>query len=215
MKITAQVVLINSEGLILGVSRKDDHNDFGLIGGKMDPQDNNDPILTAIRETREETGLEIGNLRLVFAIHKEGFMGYTYLADYSGEINHNEPHVVKWVAMERLVLGSFGKYNKMVSESLDDMGIKYQYKINLSEVKAEIEAYVNDTKYDGMGVLFNGIRNTTDWLGTPELTVYMTHVDGRYLYEELCGDEDFEKGLAEIGKRHGFIARISSDYFSK
>lgn len=215
MKITAQVVLINSEGLILGVSRKDDHNDFGLIGGKMDPQDNNDPILTAIRETREETGLEIGNLRLVFAIHKEGFMGYTYLADYSGEINHNEPHVVKWVPMERLVLGSFGKYNKMVSESLDDMGIKYQYKINLSEVKAEIEAYVNNRKYDGMDVLFNGIRNTTNWLGTPELTVYMTHVDGRYLYEELCGDEDFEKGLAEIGKRHGFIARISSDYFSK
>ena len=215
MKITAQVVLINSEGLILGVSRKDDHNDFGLIGGKMDPQDNNDPILTAIRETREETGLEIGNLRLVFAIHKEGFMGYTYLADYSGEINHNEPHVVKWVPMERLVLGSFGKYNKMVSESLDDMGIKYQYKINLSEVKAEIEAFVNNSKYDGMDVLFNGIRNTTDWLGTPELNVYMTHVDGRYLYEELCGDEDFEKGLVEIGKRHGFIARISSDYFSK
>ena len=131
MKITAQVVLINPQGLILGVSRKDDHNDFGLIGGKMDPQDNNDPIMTAIRETREETGLEIGNLRLVFAIHKEGFMGYTYLADYTGEINHNEPHVVKWVPMERLVMGSFGKYNKMVSESLNDMGIKYQYRINL------------------------------------------------------------------------------------
>ena len=216
MKITAQVVLINPQGLILGVSRKDDHNDFGLIGGKMDPQDNNDPILTAIRETREETGLEIGNLRLVFAIHKEGFMGYTYLADYSGEINHDEPHVVKWVPMERLVLGSFGKYNKMVSESLDDMGIKYQYKINLSEVKAEIEAYVNNKKYDlNMDVLFNGIRNTTNWLGTPELTVYMTRADGSYLYEQLCGDDDFENGLAEIGKRHGFHARISSDYFSK
>jgi ADP-ribose pyrophosphatase YjhB (NUDIX family) len=215
MKITAQVVLINPEGFILGVSRKDDHNDFGLIGGKMDLQDNNDPILTAIRETREETGLEIGDLRLIFAIHKEGFMGYTYLADYSGEINHNEPHVVKWVAMERLVLGSFGKYNKMVSESLDDMGIKYQYKINLSEVKVEIEEFVNNRKYDGMDVLFNGIRNSTNWLGTPELTVYMTHADGSYLYEKLCGDDDFENGLVEIGKRHGFNARISNDYFSK
>jgi hypothetical protein len=38
--ITAQVVLINPDGLVLGVS-KHDHTDFGLIGGKMDPEDNN------------------------------------------------------------------------------------------------------------------------------------------------------------------------------
>lgn len=138
MKITAQVVLINPEGLILGVSRKDDHNDFGLIGGKMDPQDDNNPINTAIREAREETGLEIFNLHLVFATHKEGFMGYTYLADYKGEINHNEPHVVKWVPMERLVLGSFGKYNQMVSDSLKDMGVKFVYDIPLVEISDEL-----------------------------------------------------------------------------
>jgi hypothetical protein len=50
--ITAQVVLINEEGLILGVSRKDNHTDFGLVGGKMDPEDNNDPMITAIRECK-------------------------------------------------------------------------------------------------------------------------------------------------------------------
>jgi len=93
---SAQVILINPEGYVLGVSRKDDHNDFGLPGGKMDPEDNDDPKITAVRETKEETGLDITNLRLIFAIHKDGFMGYTYLADYSGNIEHNEPHVVKW-----------------------------------------------------------------------------------------------------------------------
>jgi hypothetical protein len=62
---------------------------------------------------------------------------------------------------------------------------------------------------------YDGIRNTVNWLGTPELTVYMTHEDGSYLDEELCGDDKFDKGLAEIGKRYGFHARISSDYFSK
>jgi len=98
--ITAQVVLINKEGLVLGVSRKTNHNDFGLPGGKMDPEDNENPINTAIRETLEETGLRISNLKLVFAIHKSGNMGYTYMADYEGEINHNEPHVVKWVPFE-------------------------------------------------------------------------------------------------------------------
>jgi 8-oxo-dGTP pyrophosphatase MutT (NUDIX family) len=124
MKVSAQVVLINPEGLILGVSRKDNHNDFGLIGGKMEEHDKS-PEDTAIRETLEETGLKISNLRLVFVIHKNGFMGYTYLADYEGEINHNEPHVVIWCKSEVLTKGSFGRYNELVLESLTDMGINF------------------------------------------------------------------------------------------
>jgi 8-oxo-dGTP pyrophosphatase MutT (NUDIX family) len=127
--VTAQVVLINEEGLVLGVSRKHDHNDFGLPGGKQDPEDDGDPIKTAIRECKEETGLDVSDLKLIFAIHKGGNMGYTYLAKYSGEINHNEPHVVKWVPFQKLVRGSFGRYNQLVAESLDDMDIDYVYKI--------------------------------------------------------------------------------------
>jgi 8-oxo-dGTP pyrophosphatase MutT (NUDIX family) len=126
MKITAQVVLINQEGLVLGVSRKDDHTSMGLIGGKKEDIDLS-PEDTAIRETLEETGLQISNLRLIFATHKGGYMGYTYLADYTGEINHNEPHVVKWVTANKLMSGSFGKYNKLVFESLDDLGVKYWF----------------------------------------------------------------------------------------
>lgn len=125
--ITAQVVLINKEGLVLGVSRKTDHNDFGLPGGKMDPEDNENPMATAIRETLEETGLRINNLQLVFAIHKGGNLGHTYLAEYQGEINYNEPHVVKWVGFETLVAGSFGRYNQLVAESLDSMEVKYKW----------------------------------------------------------------------------------------
>lgn len=127
--ITAQVVLINPEGLVLGVSRKDNHNDFGLVGGKMDLEDNGDPMKTAIRETKEETGLDISDLKLIFAIHKGGNMGFTYLANYKGEINHNEPHVVKWVEFKTLVKGSFGRYNQLVAESLDDMDIDYVWKL--------------------------------------------------------------------------------------
>jgi hypothetical protein len=56
-------------------------------------------------------------------------MGFTYLAKYDGEINHNEPHVVKWVEFQTLVRGSFGRYNQLVAESLDDMDIDYVYKI--------------------------------------------------------------------------------------
>ena len=42
-------------GLILGVSRKDDPNDFGLPGGKCEPGE--DSLTTALRELREETGV--------------------------------------------------------------------------------------------------------------------------------------------------------------
>jgi 8-oxo-dGTP pyrophosphatase MutT (NUDIX family) len=125
--VSACVVLINPEGLVLGVSRKNNHNDFGLPGGRMEPEDGS-PMVTAYRETLEETGLKISNLRLVFAIHKGGNMGYTYLADYEGEINHNEPHVVKWVEFRTLVRGSFGRYNQLVAESLDDMDVDYVWK---------------------------------------------------------------------------------------
>ena len=124
MKISAQVVLISEEGLVLGVSRKTDHNDFGLVGGKCDPGET--PEQTAIRETKEETGLDIYDLQLVFSMHKNGYMGYTYLAKYSGEINHNEPHVVKWVPFDVIMNGSFGRFNQLVAESLDDIGIAYK-----------------------------------------------------------------------------------------
>ena len=133
MKKAAQVVLINEEGLVLVVSRKTDHNDFGLPGGKKDPEDA-DEEAAAIREVKEETGLDITSLQLVFAMHRDGFMGHTFLAKYSGEINYNEPHVVKWAPFETVLKGSFGKYNQMVSESLDSIGVKYK-KAADSEVK--------------------------------------------------------------------------------
>ncbi len=145
-KVSAQVVLLNEEGLVLGVSRKDNHDDFGLVGGRMESIDNNDPKATAIRECKEETGLDIVDLELVFAIHKGGNMGYTYLAKYTGEINHNEPHVVKWVSFNKLIEGSFGKYNKLVSESLDDLGVKYiKYPIPTEEY---IFGILNDEFHD-------------------------------------------------------------------
>lgn len=125
IKKAAQVVLINKEGLVLAVSRKTDHSDMGLPGGKMDPEDESE-IAAAIREVKEETGLDIYDLQLIFAMHKQGYMGYTFLAKYSGEINHNEPHIVRWVPFKVIMNGSFGKFNTMVAESLDSMEVKYK-----------------------------------------------------------------------------------------
>lgn len=122
---TVQVVLINKEGYVLGVSRKDNHSDFGLIGGSLEDYDKSSEE-GAIREALEETGLNIFNLKLIYAKSIDGRIGYTYLANYSGEINFNyekEPHVVGWMTFDKLIEGSFGKWNKQVYQSLLDLKI--------------------------------------------------------------------------------------------
>lgn len=210
--ITAQVVLINPQGLILGVSRKNDHNDFGLPGGKMDPEDNGDPMVTAIRECKEETGLDVTNLRLVFAIHKSGNMGYTYLADYSGEINHNEPHVVAWKPMEVLINGSFGRYNQMVSESLTDMGIKFQNKIDINALSDDVKDYLANNKLLGMSFNLDLLRKETDFIGKAVYTVYFDGVSDEFLWDH---DKVFLEGLDAIGIKHGVKLQIPYYYYCK
>jgi hypothetical protein len=216
--ITAQVVLLNKEGLVLGVSRKDDHTDFGLAGGKMEDIDNNDPMATAIRECKEETGLDVSNLRLVFAIHKSGNMGYTYLADYEGEINHYEPHLVKWVPFQLLINGSFGRYNQMVSESLTDMGISYRKDIDEEAMAKEVDAYFK-VVYDGE-ILFSHFYKDTRYHGGITYDIHVRYPDGSEFDDEELEDgfdvsNKVAKDLKNIGLKYGVHLSMSIDYSSK
>ena len=209
--ITAQVVLLNPEGFVLGVSRKNNHADFGLPGGKMDPEDNNDPMVTAIRECKEETGLDITNLRLIFAIHKNNNMGYTYLADYSGEINHNEPHVVKWVPFQVLINGSFGRYNELVSESLFSMGVDFRLDIDEETLKRELEIFMLDNTFNGIYVNLKELVKGKNWLGKSQYTLYLTNV----VFETCDIDSRFSDGIQNIGDKYGVKIFLPSDYYSK
>lgn len=124
MREAVQVVLLNNNGEVLAVSRKDNHEQFGLVGGKVDPGET--PEEAAVRETKEETGLDISNLRMIFAMHRNEYMGYTYLCDYSGDIQTDEPHVVKWTSFETIIEGPFGEWNALVAKSLESMGVKFK-----------------------------------------------------------------------------------------
>jgi 8-oxo-dGTP pyrophosphatase MutT (NUDIX family) len=209
MEYTAQVVLINPEGLVLGVSRKNNHDDFGLPGGKMEAIDNGEPKFTAIREAFEETGLQISNLRLVFAMHKDGYMGHCYMADYKGEINHNEPHVVKWLPFETLIRGSFGKYNTLVAESLKNMGIDFVKEAPLDGLEQELRVCVNEAGY-----LFSDLRRTTNWLGTNITELTFKNSDGSYIDENFY-DFSLVNKVNELSSKYGVRVTIPSDYFPK
>ena len=70
MKKCTQVVILNENGEVLSVSRKHDHNDFGLVGGKVDEGET--PLEAVIRETREETGLTFSEV--TFKIEDQGLI---------------------------------------------------------------------------------------------------------------------------------------------
>jgi len=66
LKRAATCLLQNEEGKILVVSRKDDPNDIGLPGGKVDDSDGDDKT-AALRELKEETGLEASDAEFLYA----------------------------------------------------------------------------------------------------------------------------------------------------
>jgi 8-oxo-dGTP pyrophosphatase MutT (NUDIX family) len=209
---TAHVVLINEQGLTLGVSRKNDHSNFGLPGGKMDEEDNNNPMLTAIRETKEETGLDVYDLELIFAFHLGGRMGYTYLAKYKGEISSDEPHAVEWVPFQRLINGGFGKYNQMVCDSMSDLGINFQIDVDEEALEEEISDYIRS--YFSGNIKFGFLRKYSEYPAGIGYTVYFDSSEDDY-EESFDAPRAFDKGLQSIGGKYGVNVRLTSDYCSK
>lgn len=217
MKYSVQAVILNDKREVLAVSRKDDHSDFGLVGGKVDPEDLN-PREAMARETFEETGLRINTatMEVVFQMHKDGYMGITYLVhNWSGEIKTNEPHIVKWCPFWMVTKGSFGSWNTLVKESLDGMGVEYfdedSYQLMVDEVIKYCDSPTNNK--DGISyrcddVTNNGISN--------DYTVHILDSENSEP-DEQWDDEDnnYENGLKLIGKKYGINLSFPYYYYNK
>lgn len=116
----AGVMLIVKDGLILGISRREDKTIFGLPGGKK--EDGETPEEAAIRETWEETSIKVNSCVQIFrreepARSTGGLPFYTYCyyaTDWEGTPSSSEEGEVAWLTAEELTStkAAFAQYNR-------------------------------------------------------------------------------------------------------
>ena len=128
----AAVMIIIQDGLILGVSRKNDSTKFGLPGGKLEPHEL--PKDAAVRETFEETGLQVKNAVYLYrrdevSENNKIFHTYCYLAlDWEGTLSSSEEGIARWLTAKELtgMSGAFPEYNMQALNELKKLKPKLE-----------------------------------------------------------------------------------------
>lgn len=124
MTLFSVVALFLRDGKVLANSRKTDHEDLGLPGGKIDPGES--PETALIRELDEEIGVVPTNFEVIFEDldRVEGLTPKpcrTYLVSaWDGEPLSKEGTRVVWVPPGRLLEPScmFHDYNRKLFEAI-------------------------------------------------------------------------------------------------
>lgn len=115
MKNAVCVLIVDKDNNLLSVSRKDNHNDWGLPGGKL--EENESFIDAAIRETLEETGysIEVVDTSNYFEHSDNEYLVRTYKAKIiyylRTPVSEEETGLVSFKNKLDLLKGSFSQYN--------------------------------------------------------------------------------------------------------
>ncbi len=107
--------------LILAVHRKDDSNDWGLPGGKLENEEV--PMVGMIRELEEETCYTVVNSNYVTDLgirDDNGTPVHTFVVEMKGIALHTGSceQNYAWVKPELLCKGSFGDFNTKLFEDI-------------------------------------------------------------------------------------------------
>lgn len=143
----ACVLIMNKDGQILAVSRKDNKEDFGLPGGKVEPGET--PIEAALRELFEETGYQAIEPRyhMIYHAENDGKLAVTYQLDAAALKQVKTPTesgVVSWVSPDVLAAGkTFGDYNRSLFKTIgirlkSDEGYAYYTGAQMPTMKKKI-----------------------------------------------------------------------------
>ena len=119
------VLIINTNNKdFLAVSLKEDHTDFNLPGGKVEMNESFEEA--AIREVKEETGMNIYNLKFLYEGMDDDYQVITFFAyNYDGSIYTKENHVVKWLPIYDLTKSNkWPVYNTKIYEEYLKINIK-------------------------------------------------------------------------------------------
>lgn len=125
LNIFSVTALFIHDGLVLAVSRKNNHANFGLIGGKIDQGES--PVDAIKREVKEETGLDILEMSVCFEDLDRVEEGVNKpcrcfrVTKWKGEPKSMEAGLVKWVTPQVLTNSKtslFYKYNRNLFSAL-------------------------------------------------------------------------------------------------
>jgi 8-oxo-dGTP pyrophosphatase MutT (NUDIX family) len=127
----AGTMLIIKDGLILGISRRNDKTKFGIVGGKFDLDLDKSMKDTAIRECKEECGIVVNTCEYVCERMEPGgvdgldfYSACYYATNWTGDPIDSEEGKVAWLTAEELTItkAAFGDYNR---HALDVFKKKY------------------------------------------------------------------------------------------
>ncbi|WP_010302317.1 NUDIX hydrolase [Candidatus Odyssella thessalonicensis] len=125
-KFASCVLIFDANGYILATARKNDPTAFGMPGGKLEIGD--DFYQAAIRETQEETGVELSASQLipVFTAYDGPYEVITFTLS-TGALASRPPlapregeGICRWITPKDLATGFFPVYNVSLFKVLPD-----------------------------------------------------------------------------------------------
>jgi len=140
MREASVMLIINSDGKILSVSRRKDPTKFGLPGGKVDEFNFETDIAAAIRETLEETSVVVEECSKIYTRMEykhsdegEDFNTHCFFAtQWSGVPKDSEEGKVMWLTAAELCSTEHGAFPEYNTKTLEVFKSKYpDFKVNL------------------------------------------------------------------------------------